>query len=42
MHTPGPALRRSVAAVRGRVMHAGLQHWPFLGALLRRLDRHLP
>lgn len=40
--TPGAVLRRAVAAVRGRVMRAGAQDWPVVGALLRRLDRHLP
>lgn len=39
--TPAPALRRLVAAVRNRVMHAGLPGWPLLGPLLRRLDRHM-
>ena len=40
--TPGALLRRTVGAVRGRVMRAGAQDWPVLGVLLRRLDRHLP
>lgn len=40
--TPGAAVRRTVAAVRGRVMRAGAQDWPVVGPLLRRLDRHLP
>ena len=40
--TPGGLLRRGVAAARGRVMHAGMQYWPVIGPLLRRLDGHLP
>ena len=40
--TPGALVRRGVAAARGRVMRAGLQDWPVLGTLVRRLDRHLP
>jgi hypothetical protein len=40
--TPGAMVRRGVAAARGRVMRAGLQDWPVLGPLLRRLDKHLP
>jgi hypothetical protein len=40
--TPGAALRRAVAAARGRVMRAGVQDWPAVGSLLRRLDKHLP
>jgi hypothetical protein len=40
--TPGAQLRRAVAAARGQVTRAGLQDWPVLGSLLRRLDRHLP
>jgi hypothetical protein len=41
-HTPGAMSRRGVAAVRGRVMRAGLQDRPLLGTILRRLDRFLP
>ncbi|WP_427384503.1 hypothetical protein [Janibacter sp. G56] len=40
--TPGAAARRAVSAVRGRVMRAGVQDWPVVGFLLRRLDKHLP
>jgi hypothetical protein len=40
--TPAAVTRRTMGAVRGRVMRAGLQDWPVLGPLLRRLDRHLP
>lgn len=40
--TLGAVTRRAMVAVRGRVMRAGLQDWPILGLLLRRLDRHLP
>lgn len=40
--SPGAIGRRAVSAVRGRVVHAGMQDWPVLGPLLRRLDRHLP
>lgn len=39
---PGARLRRAVAAMRSRVARAGLQHWPILGPVLRRLNRHLP
>lgn len=39
---PGPLLRRGMAAVRRVVMRAGAQHWPVVGSLLRRVDRHLP
>jgi hypothetical protein len=42
LRTPGARLRRTVASVRARVARAGLQNWPVLGPLLRRLDRHLP
>ncbi|TPG17281.1 hypothetical protein [Pedococcus bigeumensis] len=40
--TPGSSVRRGIAAARPRVIRAGLQDWPVLGALLRRLDKHLP
>lgn len=40
--TPGVLLRRTLAVARRRVMKAELQHWPVVGPLLRRLDRHLP
>jgi hypothetical protein len=40
--TPGALVRRGIAAARGRVMRAGSQDWPVLGALLRQLDRRLP
>jgi len=40
--TPGAVMRRAMAAARGRVMRAGLQEWPVLGPLLRRVDKHLP
>lgn len=40
--SPGAVLRRTVGVVRDRVMRAGVQDWPLLGSLLRRLDRHLP
>lgn len=40
--TPGALLRRTAAEVRGRVTRAGAHDWPVVGALLRRLDRHLP
>lgn len=40
--TPGAVMRRAMDAARGRVMRAGLQDWPVLGHLLRRLDKHLP
>ena len=39
---PGVVVRRAVAGVRARVMRAGVQDWPLVGSLLRRLDRHLP
>ena len=41
-YTPGALARRVVAAGRSRVMRAGLQDWPVLGPLLRRLERLLP
>ena len=41
-HNPGAVMRRATLAARGRVMRAGLQDWPVLGPLLRRLNRHLP
>ncbi|GAA2025731.1 hypothetical protein GCM10009740_14340 [Terrabacter terrae] len=40
--TPGARLRRWVVSTRDAVTRAGLQDWPALGPLLRRLDRHLP
>ena len=40
--TPGARIRRVVGAARARVMRAGAPDWPVIGALLRRLDRHLP
>ncbi len=40
--TPGARVRRVVGSARGRVMRAGAHDWPVIGALLRRLDRHLP
>lgn len=40
--TPAAVMRRAMTAARGRVMRAGMQEWPFLGPLLRRMDRHLP
>ena len=39
---PGALLRQGVARARERVMRAGVHHWPLIGPLLRRLDRHLP
>lgn len=38
----GARARRVVAAVRDRVMRAGVHRWPLVGAVLRRLDRRLP
>lgn len=40
--SPGAVGRRVVAVVRGRVMRAGVQDWPVVGRMLRRLDKHLP
>ena len=40
--TPRARVRRRVHAVRARVVRTGAHHWPLLGPLLRRLDRHLP
>jgi hypothetical protein len=40
--TPAAWTRRGVNTIRGRVMRAGIQDWPVVGPLLRRLDRHLP
>ena len=40
--TSGARIRRVVGAARGRAMRAGAPDWPVIGALLRRLDRHLP
>lgn len=34
--------RRAVRTVRVQVMRFGLQDWPLIGSVLRRLDRHLP
>ena len=42
LRTPGAWLRRVLGTARGRVMRAGAHDWPVVGALLRRLDRHLP
>ena len=42
VRTPGGVLRRGIGAARGAVMRAGLQDWPVVGPLLRRLDGHLP
>jgi hypothetical protein len=39
--TPVTVMRRGLDTARGRVMRAGAQHWPVVGPLLRRLDRHL-
>jgi hypothetical protein len=40
--TPGVLVRAGLGAARRGVMRAQLQHWPVLGRLLRRLDKHLP
>ncbi|QGN58395.1 hypothetical protein [Nostocoides sp. HKS02] len=40
--TPGARARRALATVRVAVMRRGIQRWPVLRPLLRRLDRHLP
>lgn len=40
--TPGAVMRRAGAVARRRIMRAGLQDWPVVGPLLRRLDRKLP
>lgn len=40
--TPALVVRRGLDAARGRVMRAGAQDWPVLGAMLRGLDRRLP
>lgn len=40
--TPGALARRGVGTARRWVMRAGVQDWPLVGPLLRRLDRHLP
>jgi hypothetical protein len=41
--TPGARLRRRLDTARAAaVIRAGLHHWPLLGRLLRRVDRHLP
>jgi hypothetical protein len=42
VRTPGAVVLRAVAAARHRLMRAGLQDWPVVGRLLRRLDQHLP
>jgi hypothetical protein len=40
--SPGALLRRWVGVARERIMRAGIQDWPVVGPLLRRLDRRLP
>lgn len=42
LRTRGAWVRRVVGSARGQVMRAGAQDWPVIGALFRRLDRHLP
>jgi hypothetical protein len=42
LRSPGALMRRWVGLARERVMRAGVQDWPVVGRLLRRLDRHLP
>ncbi|WP_330473505.1 hypothetical protein [Terrabacter sp. C0L_2] len=42
VHTVGAVVHRPFAATRDLVVRAGLQDWPLLGRVLRRLDRHLP
>lgn len=39
---PGARGRRAVDAARERVIRSGVHDWPVLGAILRRIDRHLP
>jgi hypothetical protein len=42
LRSPGALMRRWVGLARERIMRAGMQDWPVVGPLLRRLDRHLP
>lgn len=40
--TPAVTARRGLDRARRLVMRRGMQGWPLLGPVLRRLDRHLP
>lgn len=42
LRTPGVTARRALERARRAVVRRGLQGWPVLGPVLRRLDRHLP
>ena len=42
LHSPAVVLRRGIDGVRERAINAGPHHWPLVGPLLTRLDRHLP
>ena len=42
LHSPAVVLRRGIDGVRERAINAGAHHWPLVGPLLTRLDRHLP
>lgn len=39
---PAALARHMIDATRGAVMRRGIQDWPLIGPILRRLDHHLP